>query len=129
MGAIYDLAVNILAAILIFVFGWSWRRLVKRYRSRRARAFWEVARGEPSGSIGMGPCGIPSTWRSPTARRPGGSPRRDWRRSRGTLPLGRRVVALGEVDGMPHPVHPGPVPPCLWTAIPEACPPGKGIFF
>ena len=67
------------------------------------------------------PGGIPSTWRSPTTRRPGGNiPHNPWPRLPG-LPPGRRVVALGEVGGMPHPTtsptglgagagHPGDLP-------------------
>jgi hypothetical protein len=37
------------------------------------------------------------------------------------------VVALREVDVMPHPTRPTP---CLKLvlAIPEACPPGEGMF-
>lgn len=38
--------------------------------------------------------GIPSTWRSPTARRPGGSPRCNRQPGSAALPPGRRVVAL-----------------------------------
>jgi hypothetical protein len=46
---------------------------------------------------------------SPTTRRPGGSLRRDREQLRAALPPGRRVVALREVDRMPHPVlTPGP---------------------
>jgi hypothetical protein len=54
-----------------------------------------------------GSCGIPSIWRSPTTRQPGGSPRPNRCVRRQALPPGCRVVALGEVDGMPHPAHPG----------------------
>jgi hypothetical protein len=56
------------------------------------------------------PCGISATWRSPTTRRPGDSPRRDRQRPRMALPPGRRVVALREVGGIPHPVHTRPSP-------------------
>jgi len=58
-----------------------------------------------------GSCGIPSTWHSPTTRRPGGSPRRVVTLPRAALPPGRRVVALREVDGMPHPA----ATPCAAT--------------
>ena len=64
----------------------------------------------------LGSRGIPSTWRSPTARRPGGSPRRHRRPCSPALPPGRRVVALGEVVGVPR------------SGIPETCPPGEGNF-
>jgi hypothetical protein len=49
--------------------------------------------------------GIPSAWRSPTTRRPGGSPRRDRQWPRVALPPGRRVVALGggRRDAPPYP--------------------------
>ena len=58
-----------------------------------------------------GSCGIPSTWRSPTARRPGGSPRRNRRPILVQLcPRARRVVALGEVDGVSRSGHPGDLP-------------------
>jgi hypothetical protein len=40
-------------------------------------------------------CGIPSAWRSPTTRRPRGSPRRNRCVRHVALPLGCRVVALG----------------------------------
>jgi hypothetical protein len=54
------------------------------------------------------PCGIPSAWHSPTTRCPGGSTPLNHRPSMPGLPPGHRVVALGEVDGMPHP----PPTPC-----------------
>ena len=44
------------------------------------------------------------------------------------LPPGRRVVALGEADGMPHPATPPNQGLALVSAIPEACPPGEGIL-
>jgi hypothetical protein len=53
----------------------------------------------------LGLCGIPSIWRSPTTRRPGGSPRWNRRMRRLALLPGWRVVALREVDGMSHPAH------------------------
>jgi hypothetical protein len=58
--------------------------------------------------VRWGSCGIPSIWHSPTTRHPGGNPR--WNRCvrRLALPLGCRVVALREIDGMPHPAHPTP---------------------
>src|SRR5205085_277502 len=58
--------------------------------------------------VGCGSCGIPAAWRSPTTRRPRGSPRRNRCVRHVALPLGCRVVALGEAGGMPHPVRPGP---------------------
>jgi hypothetical protein len=73
-------------------------------------------------------CGISSIWRSPTARRPRGSPRRDRRRSGGALPLGCRVVARGEIDGMPHPAIPTEPGLELVLAISEICPPGEGTL-
>ncbi len=70
---------------------------------------------------------VASRRQCPTARRPGGSPRWDRPASLSSAP-GRRVVALGEVEGMPHPVPPDPASPALdWPAIPEACPPGEGM--
>ena len=74
-------------------------------------------------------CGIPSAWRSPTARCSGGSPRRDRRRSHVALPPGRRVVALREVERMSHPAHPAQPQQRSWSAIPEACPPGEGMVW
>jgi hypothetical protein len=74
------------------------------------------------------PWGIPSAWRSPTTRRPGGSPRLDRRRLRVALPPGRRVVALGggRRDAPPYnPLCPKPRP--RRVAILEACPPGEGM--
>jgi len=53
-----------------------------------------------------GPCGISSTWRSPTARHPGRSLSPFRRPILKSLRPGCRVVALGEVDEMPHPLHP-----------------------
>jgi hypothetical protein len=44
------------------------------------------------------------------------------------LPPGWRVVARGEVEGTPHPVHPTPAGGGFWwLAIPEVCPPGEGM--
>jgi hypothetical protein len=43
---------------------------------------------------------------SPTTRRPGGTIPSTRRPSLPGVPPGRRVVALGEVGGMPHPHHP-----------------------
>jgi hypothetical protein len=62
-----------------------------------------------------GSCGIPATWRSPTARSPGRSslPAADHAKPAPGVPHG----ALGEVAGMPHPArtnpdtHPLPRPP------------------
>ncbi|MGH3845502.1 MAG: hypothetical protein ACRDS0_29350, partial [Pseudonocardiaceae bacterium] len=73
-------------------------------------------------------CGVPSIWRSPTTRQPGGSPRRNRRVRHLALLPGWRVVALREVDGMPHPAHLTQPQQFLWLVIPEICPPGEGIF-
>ena len=70
-----------------------------------------------------GSCGIPSTWHRPTTRRPGGSPRRVVSLRRAALPPGRRVVALREVDGMPHPAattSPATPPPARPSRRPAA---------
>ena len=56
------------------------------------------------------PWGIPSAWRSPTARRPGGSPRRDWRQSSGSSAPGPSCGSPGggRWDAPPsHPAEPG----------------------
>ena len=47
---------------------------------------------------------------------------------RAALPPGRRVVALGEVDGMPHPTLPTDVArlPVRLRPSRETCPPGEG---
>jgi hypothetical protein len=76
------------------------------------------------------PCGIPSTWRSPTARRPGGSPRRDRQWPRVALPPGRRVVALGggRRDATPCP-YPAQSRSRWWPVILETCLPGEGMFW
>jgi len=47
-------------------------------------------------------CGIPSTSRRATTRRPGGRAARGRVTTRRGLPPGRRVVGLCQVDGMPH---------------------------
>ena len=93
------------------------RRLTRpgRYRSLPPRP------GHTSGHSrgrGLSPCllsAIPSTWRSPTARAPVGSPRRHRRQPRHALPAGDRVVALREVVGMAR------------AAILLICPPGEGV--
>ncbi|MFI7546565.1 hypothetical protein [Actinoplanes sp. NPDC049599] len=71
MHSVQDLAVNIVAAILVFGFGVSARGVLGRVRSRRGRKFWgaQIIRGrtylflgsfprfnylEPSGFIGLG---------------------------------------------------------------------------
>ena len=72
------------------------------------------------------PWGIPSTWRSPTTWGSGGSPRRDRQRPHVALPPGPHVVALGEVGGMPHPVHTGPAPPALVAGHPGGLPARRG---
>lgn len=63
---------------------------------RRGSSTWGATTGDRPR---WGSCGISSAWRSPTARHPGGSPRRCRRMRRLALPPGRRVVALGEVEG------------------------------
>ena len=73
--------------------------------------------------------GIPSIWHSPTTRQPGGSPRRNRRMRHLALLPGWRVVALQEIDGMPHPTHLTQVAAALWPAILEICPPGEGTFW
>ncbi|MCA1695093.1 MAG: hypothetical protein LC749_10340, partial [Actinobacteria bacterium] len=50
------------------------------------------------------------------------------RRVRCQRPPGCRVVALREVDGMPHPAYPALPQQFLWLAIPAICPPGEGMF-
>jgi hypothetical protein len=66
-----------------------------------------------------GRCGIPSIWRSPTTRQPGGSPHRN-RCVRGLAPPpGWRVVALQEVEGMPHPAYLTQSQQFWWLVIPE----------
>jgi hypothetical protein len=75
------------------------------------------------------PCGIPSSWRSPTTRLPRGQhPLPTAGRPCQACPRGSRVVALGEVDGMTHPSHPTEPGVALVAAIPEICPPGEGAF-
>src|SRR6185312_15226897 len=71
-------------------------------------------------------CGIPSTWRSPTTRHPGGSPRRNRYLACLALPPGCRVVALGggRRDATPCP-HP-PVPPALVAGHPGDLPARRG---
>jgi hypothetical protein len=70
-------------------------------------------------------CGIPSVWRSPTARQPGGSPRRDRYVPRVALSPGWRVVAPegGRRDATPFPPRPAAA---VLAAIPEVCPPSEG---
>jgi hypothetical protein len=80
-------------------------------------------------SCALGLCGIPSIWRSPTTWQPGGSPRRNRRVRHLALPPGWRVVALREIDGMPHPAHLTQPQQFLWLVILEICPPGEGIFW
>jgi hypothetical protein len=64
---------------------------------------------------------------SPTTRQPGGSLQQNRYVRRLALPPGCRVVALGEVEEMPHPAQPGPAEQCSWPAISETCPPGEGM--
>jgi hypothetical protein len=73
-----------------------------------------------------GSCGVPSIWRSPTTRQPGGSPRPNRCVRRLALPPGCRVVALGEVDGMPHPAHPGSAAAVLVAGHPGDLPARRG---
>lgn len=71
--------------------------------------------------------GIPSAWRSPTTRCPGGNALPNHRPSVPSLPPGQRVVALGEADGMLHPQSPVPVPGLAGvSAIPAADSRGAG---
>jgi hypothetical protein len=73
--------------------------------SRRSTAQRRPSDGPSVDLARWGPCGVPSAWRSPTARQP-----------------------LGEVEGRPHPVHPTPAGgDSGWLAIPEVCPPGEGM--
>lgn len=44
------------------------------------------------------------------------------------LPPGSRVLALGEVGGMPRPATHTEPGLALMSTIPEVCPPGEGIF-
>jgi len=77
---------------------------------------------------GWGLCGVPSAWWSPTARQLGGSPRWNRHVRCPALPPGWRVVALGEGEGTPHPVHltfAGGGYSLL--AIPEVCLPDEGM--
>jgi len=62
---------------------------------------------------------IGASWRSPTARRPGGQPSTSPAAAL-VQPLlsGRRVVAVGEVDGMPRSGHPGDLPDRRGQALP-----------
>jgi hypothetical protein len=73
-------------------------------------------------------CGIPSSWHRPTTRLPGGSIPAHRRSRLPGLPPGSRVVALGEVGEMPHPAHTTEPGSALVSAIPEARPPGEGMF-
>ena len=56
-----------------------------------------------------GLCGIPSIWRSPTTRCPGATFFPSTSPTCQACPRGTAWVALGEVDGMPHPL-PDPLP-------------------
>jgi hypothetical protein len=73
-------------------------------------------------------CGVPSTWHRPTTRRPGGTIPAYRRSCLPGVPPVRRVVALGEVGGMPHPVTLTAPGLALVSAIPEICPPGEGML-
>ena len=74
------------------------------------------------------PWSIPSTWHRPTTRRPGGTIPAYRRSCLPGVPPVRRVVALGEVGGMPHPVTLTAPGLALVSAIPEICPPGEGML-
>ncbi len=67
---------------------------------------WQTCLSGPVPPLSPPASAIPSTWRSPTARTPAGSPRRHRGWLRQALPAGGRAVALREVDGMArhHPV-------------------------
>lgn len=70
--------------------------------------------------------GFPSTWRSPTARRPGGGPRRYRLLCDHAPPSGRRVVALWEVEGRPAPCPPHRTGTLLRSGgFPETCRPAR----
>jgi hypothetical protein len=84
--------------------------------------------GPRSKSCTLGSCGIPSIWRSPTTRQPGGSPRQNWCVRRLALPPGWRVVALQEVEGMPHPGPPDPAAAVLVAGHPGELPARRGHF-
>jgi hypothetical protein len=79
--------------------------------------------------LARGSCGVPSTWRRPTTRQLGGSPRRSRRVHCPALPPGWRVVALWEVDGMHTPPTPALPQWFSWLAVPETCPPGEGMVW
>lgn len=70
--------------------------------------------------------GIPSVWRSPTTRQPGGSPRRDQGVRGAALSPGWRVVALegGRRDATPCP--PGPAAAVSWWLSRRGLPAGEG---
>jgi hypothetical protein len=74
------------------------------------------------------PCGIPSSWHRPTMRLPGGSIPAHRRTSLPSLPPGSCVVALGQVDGMPHPAHPPNRAWRLCRPSRRSGPPGEGMF-
>ena len=73
------------------------------------------------------------TSRRPGAARPRGAPGAtsavSHRPSAPGLPPGHRVVALGEVDGMPHPVRVYPARRAFAVGHPgDLPPPGEGVF-
>ena len=75
----------------------------------------------------LGLCGIPSIWRSPTTRQPRGSASTEPSCAVClTLPSGCPVVALGEVEGMPHPAQPGPAAAVLVAGYPGDLPARRG---
>lgn len=70
MDAIWDITINLIAALIGFLIGWGWQKLRKEVRIRKARKFWQpfVEDGakiiigrhtqfdsfEPSGFVGVG---------------------------------------------------------------------------
>jgi hypothetical protein len=80
--------------------------------------------------------GIPSAWRSPTTRCPGGNVPPLLQPSLPCLPPGHRVVALVEVDGMPRPrpggldarvSNPRDLPGCGVVSARVGCPLKPGV--
>jgi hypothetical protein len=93
--------------------------------SRLGSSYGQRGNGITGDLARWGSCGIPSAWRSPTTRRPMGSPRRNRCVPHVALPLDCRVVALGEAGGMLQPAQAQPQR-FLCPAIPEDCPPRRG---
>jgi hypothetical protein len=86
--------------------------------SDRLMIFYAGAGGHPVDLAHARPCGAPGAT-SPASHRP----------SLPGLPPGHRVVALGEIDGMPHPVRAHPARLAFAVGYPEICPPGEGMFW